>query len=136
MGNGFGVTLVTGDSSIIVSTKIIVRIGEKMIIDGLEFDFLMILGSEALVEMYFYISVLKVLCIVENVTYILYNFYILRGAKIRDISKWIEYLNETLDMWGNDAEVLFMSYIWSVWGNKYINDYIGKYRDIIKYIYD
>lgn len=96
----------------------------------------MILGSEALVEMYFYILVLKVLCIVENVMYILYNFYILCGVKICDISKWIEYLNEMLDMWGNDVEVLFMLYIWLVWGNKYINDYIGKYCDIIKYIYD
>lgn len=39
-------------------------------------------------------------------------------------------------MWGNDAEVLFMPHTWPVWGNKHINDYIGKYRDTIKYIHD
>ncbi|EKT5609065.1 MBL fold metallo-hydrolase [Escherichia coli] len=45
-------------------------------------------------------------------------------------------LGVTLDMWGNDAEVLFMPHTWPVWGNKHINDYIGKYRDTIKYIHD
>ncbi len=40
VGNGLGVTLATGDPSIIAPTKTIVRTGE-MIIDGTEFDFLM-----------------------------------------------------------------------------------------------
>ncbi|MBC9972650.1 alkyl sulfatase YjcS, partial [Escherichia coli] len=109
---------------------------EKMIIDGLEFDFLMTPGSEAPAEMHFYIPALKALCTAENATHTLHNFYTLRGAKTRDTSKWTEYLNETLDMWGNDAEVLFMPHTWPVWGNKHINDYIGKYRDTIKYIHD
>lgn len=59
MGNGLGVTLATGDPSIIAPTKTIVRTGEKMIIDGLEFDFLMTPGSEAPAEMHFYIPALK-----------------------------------------------------------------------------
>ncbi len=129
-------TLATGDPSIIAPTKTIVRTGEKMIIDGLEFDFLMTPGSEAPAEMHFYIPALKALCTAENATHTLHNFYTLRGAKTRDTSKWTEYLNETLDMWGNDAEVLFMPHTWPVWGNKHINDYIGKYRDTIKYIHD
>ncbi len=29
-----------------------------------------------------------------------------------------------------------MPHTWPVWGNKHINDYIGKYRDTIKYIHD
>ena len=86
--------------------------------------------------MHFYIPALKALCTAENATHTLHNFYTLRGAKTRDTSKWTEYLNETLDMWGNDAEVLFMPHTWPVWGNKHINDYIGKYRDTIKYIHD
>ncbi len=65
-------------------------------------------GSEAPAEMHFYIPALKALCTAENATHTLHNFYTLRGAKTRDTSKWTEYLNETLDMWGNDAEVLFM----------------------------
>ncbi|MWO98899.1 alkyl sulfatase YjcS [Escherichia coli] len=136
IGNGLGVTLASGYPSIIAPNKTITKTGEKMIIDGLEFDFLMTPGSEAPAEMHFYIPALKALCTAENATHTLHNFYTLRGAKTRDTSKWAEYLNETLDMWGNDAEVLFMPHTWPVWGNKHINDYIGKYRDTIKYIHD
>ncbi|EKA6604594.1 MBL fold metallo-hydrolase [Salmonella enterica] len=136
IGNGLGVTLTTGLPTIIAPTKLITKTGEKMTIDGLEFEFLMAPGSEAPAEMHFYIPALKALCTAENATHTLHNFYTLRGAKTRDTSKWTEYLNETLDMWGNQAEVLFMPHTWPVWGNQHINDYIGKYRDTIKYIHD
>lgn len=83
VGNGLGVTLATGDPSIIAPTKTIVRTGEKMIIDGLEFDFLMTPCSEAPAEMHFYIPALKALCTAENATHTLHNFYTLRGASPR-----------------------------------------------------
>ncbi|EAA8369152.1 MBL fold metallo-hydrolase [Salmonella enterica] len=136
IGNGLGVTLTTGLPTIIAPTKLITKTGEKMTIDGLEFEFLMAPGSEAPAEMHFYIPALKALCTAENATHTLHNFYTLRGAKTRDTSKWTEYLNETLDMWGSKAEVLFMPHTWPVCGNQHINDYIGKYRDTIKYIHD
>ncbi|HCL5265039.1 TPA: MBL fold metallo-hydrolase [Salmonella enterica] len=136
IGNGLGVTLTTGLPTIIAPTKLITKTGEKMTTDGLEFEFLMAPGSEAPAEMHFYIPALKALCTAENATHTLHNFYTLRGAKTRDTSKWTEYLNETLDMWGSKAEVLFMPHTWPVWGNQHINDYIGKYRDTIKYIHD
>ena len=136
IGNGLGVTLTTGLPTIIAPTQSIIKTGEKKVIDGLEFDFLMAPGSEAPSEMHLYIPALKALCTAENTTHTLHNFYTLRGAKTRDTSKWTEYLNETLDMWGSQAEVLFMPHTWPVWGNQHINDYIGKYRDTIKYIHD
>ena len=58
--------------------------------------------------MHFYIPALKALCTAENATHTLHNFYTPARRETRDTSKWTEYLNETLDMWGNDAEVLFM----------------------------
>lgn len=136
IGNGLGVTLTTGLPTIIPPTTSITKTGEKMTIDGLEFDFLMAPGSEAPSEMHFYIPALKALCTAENATHTLHNFYTLRGAKTRDTSKWTSYLNQTLDLWGSQAEVLFMPHTWPVWGNQHINDYIGKYRDTIKYIHD
>lgn len=136
VGNGLGVTLTTGNPTIIAPTKSITKTGEKLNIDGLDFEFLMAPGSEAPAEMHFYIPALKALCTAKNSSHTLHNFYTLRGAKTRDSSKWSGYLNETLDKWGNQAEVLFMPHTWPVWGNKHINDYIGKYRDTIKYIHD
>lgn len=136
IGNGLGVTLATGDPSIIAPTHSITKTGEKLNIDGLDFEFLMAPGSEAPSEMHLYIPALKALCTAENSTHTLHNFYTLRGAKTRDTAKWTDYLNETLDKWGSQAEVLFMPHTWPVWGNRHINDYIGKYRDTIKYIHD
>lgn len=136
IGNGLGVTLATGDPSIIAPTHSITKTGEKINIDGLDFEFLMAPGSEAPSEMHLYIPALKALCTAENSTHTLHNFYTLRGAKTRDTAKWTDYLNETLDKWGSQAEVLFMPHTWPVWGNQHINDYIGKYRDTIKYIHD
>lgn len=136
IGNGLGVTLATGDPSIIAPTHSVTKTGEKLTIDGLDFEFLMAPGSEAPSEMHLYIPALKALCTAENSTHTLHNFYTLRGAKTRDTAKWTDYLNETLDKWGSQAEVLFMPHTWPVWGNQHINDYIGKYRDTIKYIHD
>lgn len=136
IGNGLGVTLTTGDPTIIAPTRVITKTGQKLNIDGLDFEFLMAPGSEAPSEMHLYIPALKALCTAENSTHTLHNFYTLRGAKTRDTAKWTSYLNETLDKWGSQAEVLFMPHTWPVWGNQHINDYIGKYRDTIKYIHD
>ena len=136
IGNGLGVTLATGDPSIIAPTHSVTKTGEKLTIDGMDFEFLMAPGSEAPSEMHLYIPALKALCTAENSTHTLHNFYTLRGAKTRDTAKWTDYLNETLDKWGSQAEVLFMPHTWPVWGNQHINDYIGKYRDTIKYIHD
>ncbi|HHJ0576602.1 TPA: alkyl/aryl-sulfatase [Escherichia coli] len=136
IGNGLGVTLTTGGPTIIAPTRSITKTGEKLNIDGLDFEFLMAPGSEAPSEMHLYIPALKALCTAENSTHTLHNFYTLRGAKTRDTAKWTDYLNETLDKWGAQAEVLFMPHTWPVWGNQHINDYIGKYRDTIKYIHD
>ncbi|MEJ9853905.1 alkyl sulfatase dimerization domain-containing protein [Escherichia coli] len=136
IGNGLGVTLTTGGPTIIAPTRSITKTGEKLNIDGLDFEFLMAPGSESPSEMHLYIPALKALCTAENSTHTLHNFYTLRGAKTRDTAKWTDYLNETLDKWGSQAEVLFMPHTWPVWGNQHINDYIGKYRDTIKYIHD
>ncbi|WP_434660595.1 alkyl/aryl-sulfatase [Klebsiella sp. MISC125] len=136
IGNGLGVAVTGGSPTIIPPTISITKTGEKRVIDGLEFDFLMAPGSEAPSEMHFYIPALKALCTAENATHLLHNFYTLRGAKTRDTNKWTAYLNQTLDMWGSQAEVLFMPHTWPVWGNQHINDYVGKYRDTIKYIHD
>ncbi len=107
VGNGLGVTLATGDPSIIAPTKTIVRTGEKMIIDGTEFDFLMTRWRSASGNALLYSGP-------ESPVYRrechAYPAQLLHPARreTRDTSKWTEYLNETLDMWGNDAEVLFM----------------------------
>jgi len=89
-------------------------------------------GSEAPSEMHFYIPALKALCTAENACHSLHNFYTLRGAKTRDSSKWVRYLNQTLEMWGDHAEVLYPPHHWPVWGNSAIRRRIESHRDAFK----
>ncbi len=136
IGNGLGVTGTNGSITLLAPTDTISKTGQKMTIDGLDFEFLMAPGSEAPAEMHFYISTLKALCTAENCVHTQHNFYTLRGAKTRDVSKWVGYLNETLDMWGDKAEVLFAPHTWPVWGQDHIVTHIENYRDVFKYIHD
>ncbi len=85
VGNGLGVTLATGDPSI-APTKTIVRTGEKMIIDGLEFDFLMTPGGGASRNALLYSGPESPVYRRERHAYPA-HFYTLRGAKTRDTSK-------------------------------------------------
>ncbi|MGL9620955.1 alkyl sulfatase dimerization domain-containing protein [Bradyrhizobium sp. U531] len=136
LGSALGISGATDPLTLITPTDSITETGQKMTIDGLEFEFLMAPGSEAPSEMHFYISALKALCTAENACHTLHNFYTLRGAKTRDSSKWVKYLNQTLEMWGDQAEVLYAPHQWPVWGNANIRKHIENYRDAFKFIHD
>jgi len=136
LGTGLGIPGADAPPTLIPPTDIVTHTGQKMTIDGLEFEFLNAPGSEAPSEMHFYIPALKALCTAENATHTLHNFYTLRGAKTRDIAKWVKYLNQTLEMWGDQAEVLYAPHHWPMWGNAAIRRHIETYRDVFKFIQD
>jgi alkyl sulfatase BDS1-like metallo-beta-lactamase superfamily hydrolase len=66
----------------------------------------------------------------------LHNLYTLRGAKTRDAKAWAFYLTQLLELFGDEAEVLFAPHHWPVWGNERINEYVTKMRDTFKFIHD
>jgi alkyl sulfatase BDS1-like metallo-beta-lactamase superfamily hydrolase len=136
LGSGLGVPPTDAPPTLIPPTDWVTETGQKMVIDGLEFEFLMAPGSEAPSEMHFYTPDLRALCTAENAVHTLHNFYTLRGAKTRDISRWVKYLDQTLDMWGDEAEVLYAPHHWPVWGSADIRKHIENYRDAFKYIHD
>ncbi len=134
--SGLGLTTSSGVSTLIPPTEFVTKTGQKLTIDGLTYEFLMAPGSEAPAEMHFFIHEHKALCTAENSVHTLHNFYTLRGAKTRDTKKWSGYLTETVEMWGDKAEVLFAPHHWPMWGNGEIVDHLNKYRDTFKYIHD
>ncbi len=136
IGCGLGRCFSTGSVGLIAPNVTITRTGEKLTVDGVEFEFLMAPGSEAPSEMHFYIPAWKALFSAENCCHTLHNVYTLRGATTRDVAKWVGYLNETLDRWGDQAEVLYMPHTWPVWGNADIVKHIEKYSDAFRYIHD
>ncbi len=58
-----------------------------------------------------YIPEMKALWMAENVIASLHNIYTLRGAQVRDPLRWSKYINETLYLFGSEADVMFASII-------------------------
>jgi alkyl sulfatase BDS1-like metallo-beta-lactamase superfamily hydrolase len=136
VGAGLGTTTSAGTVTLIPPTDIISKTGEKRVIDGREYVFLWAPGTEAPTEMLFYIPELKAINGAEDATHTLHNTYSLRGAKIREPLPWSKFLNQALEMWGADAEVLFNMHHWPVWGNDEINNHMRLQRDMYRYIND
>lgn len=136
VGAGLGTTTSAGTVTLIAPTNIISKTGQKEIIDGLTYEFLMAPGSEAPSEMLWYIEEKKAIAAAEDATHTLHNTYSLRGAKIREPLPWSKYLNQVLMMWGDKAEVIFAQHHWPTWGNKNVVDFVSKQRDLYRYIND
>ena len=134
--SGLCLTVSTGTVTLIPPTDIITRTGQELTIDGLKFVFQMAPDTEAPAEMHFYIPQLKLLCPAENCCHNLHNVYTLRGAKIRDTLAWSKALNETLERWGDQAEVMLNVHHWPVWGQARIVDRLKKQRDMYRYLHD
>lgn len=134
--SGLGLTTSVGEISLILPTDFIVKTGEKKTIDGIRFVFISAPNSEAPAEMLFYLPDLKALCAAEDATHTMHNLYTLRGAKMRDAKAWAHYLNQTMEMFGEKAEVVFAQHHWPIWGKDRVVDFLEKQRDLYKYMHD
>src|SRR5690606_36346856 len=72
----------------------------------------------------------------ENATHNFQNLLPFRGAQVRDTLAWSKYINEAIEMWGGEAEVLMGQHHWPVWGNSRVVEYMRVQRDLYKYVHD
>ncbi len=68
--------------------------------------------------MHIWIPQLKALTCAENANHSLHNIQTLRGARTRDARNFARYLDETLERWGDEAQVHYGPHTWPVWGNE------------------
>ncbi|MBY7731462.1 MBL fold metallo-hydrolase [Vibrio splendidus] len=136
VNGGLGQTTSTGQATLIKPTDLIKETGEERVVDGVKMVFQYTPGTEAPTEMNTWIPEKKALWMAENTTNTMHNILTLRGAQVRDALKWSSYLNETIEMWGDEVEVKFQSHHWPLWGKEDINNYFKKQRDIYKYTHD
>ena len=136
VNGGLGQTTSTGLATLIEPTDFIEKTGEERVVDGVKLVFQYTPGTEAPTEMNTWIPEKKALWMAENTTNTMHNILTLRGAQVRDALKWSSYLNETIEMWGDEVEVKFQSHHWPVWGQQDIVDYFKKQRDIYKFTHD
>ncbi|HDS5592563.1 TPA: MBL fold metallo-hydrolase [Enterobacter hormaechei subsp. xiangfangensis] len=136
VGAGLGTTTSAGTVTLIAPTNIIEKDGQKEVIDGLTYDFMLAPGSEAPSEMLWYIEEKKLIEAAEDVTHTLHNTYSLRGAKIREPLPWSKYINEAIVRWGDKAEIIMAQHHWPTWGNAEVNQLLKSQRDLYRYIND
>ncbi|MFO1152599.1 MAG: alkyl sulfatase dimerization domain-containing protein [Rhodospirillales bacterium] len=136
VGAGLGTTTSAGTVTLIPPTDIITKTGEKRVIDGLTYEFMLAPGSEAPAEMLWYIEEKKAIAAAEDCTHTLHNTYSLRGAKIREPLPWSKYLNQALLMWGDKADVMFAQHHWPTFGNAPVVALLKDQRDLYRFIND
>ena len=133
---GLGKSTSSGEIGLALPTDWATETGQKITIDGVELQVLMAPESEAPSEFMFYIPKYKAFCAAEDACHTLHNLYTLRGAKVRDGLLWSKYLQQSLDMFGGEVEVLFTSHHWPTWGNDKVVTHIEKQRDMFRYLHD
>jgi alkyl sulfatase BDS1-like metallo-beta-lactamase superfamily hydrolase len=136
VGAGLGQTTSLGTVSLIAPTVEISRTGQEEQIDGIRMQFQLTPGTEAPAEMNFLFPERAALCIAENATHNLHNVLTLRGALVRDPHVWASYLDEAIELFAADTEVLFAQHHWPRWGRERIVDFLSKQRDLYAYIHD
>jgi len=133
---GLGKVTSRGTVTLIPPTRIVTAPIETHRIDGVEIVFQLAPETEAPAEMHMFYPALRALNLAENATHNLHNTYPIRGAQVRDANAWARYLNEALDRFGRDADVVFAQHHWPVWDNHRVLDFLTKQRDVYKYLHD
>jgi len=136
VGVGLGISASLGAATLIPPTEHVTETGQKLEIDGLTFEFLLAPDTEAPAEMHWFVEELGALTAAENCCHTLHNTYTLRGAPTRDPQAWSQYLNETIDRWGDRVEVLYAMHHWPVWGREDCLRMLQNGRDAYRYIND
>src|SRR3989475_10472116 len=133
---GLGKGLSRGTVTLIPPTRLIREAVETHRVDGVEIVFQLTPETDAPAEMHMFSPDLRALNLAENATHNLHNLYPIRGAQVRDANAWAKYLNEARDRFGREVDVAFAQHHWPVWGNTRVLDFLGKQRDLYKFLHD
>ena len=133
---GLGKTTSLGRVSLIAPTLSITRTGEEHVIDGVRLVFQLTPGTEAPAEMNIHLPDHRATCAAENATHNLHNIVTLRGALVRDALVWSKYLDEMIELYAADTDVLFAQHHWPCWGRERIVAFLSRQRDLYRYLHD
>jgi alkyl sulfatase BDS1-like metallo-beta-lactamase superfamily hydrolase len=130
MAASSGTTIVVPPNDTIDTT------GDERIIDGVRLVFQMVPETEAPCEINVFFPDQRAVYIAECATHTMHNVITLRGAQVRDAKKWSKHLNETLDLYGHDSDVVLSGHHWPTWGHENIVKFISDQRDLYGYMHD
>ncbi len=133
---GLGKGLPTGSSALVPPTIDITETGQELVLDGVRIEFQLTPETEAPAEMHFYFPDHRILCMAENCTATMHNVLTLRGALVRDTLMWSRYIDEALDRWGDETDIVFASHGWPHWGTDAVRNYLTNQRDLYRWLHD
>ena len=129
-GQGLAQNVSIGNITLIEPTHVVDKDIEEITVDGVKMVFQNTPNTEAPSNMNTWFPDMKLLWMAENVTGVFHNIYTLRGAPVRDALRWSKYINQALQRFGKEAEVMFASHHWPRWGNERIQEVLRGQRDL------
>jgi linear primary-alkylsulfatase len=133
---GLGKTNSMGTITLIEPSVTIDKTPTELTVDGVKIVFQLTPDTEAPSEMHFHFPQFRALCMAENCTHNLHNLYTLRGAQVRDARAWAHYVDEAIGLFSSETDVVFASHHWPTWGYDRCLEFLGKQRDMYKYLHD
>lgn len=106
------------------------------VIDGVNIVFMDTAGTEAPSGNVAYFPDHNTLWTGEMVYQGMHNIYTLRGAKVRDSLKWSKDINEMINAWGGEMEVMMGSHSAPMWDNETIVTYMKAQRDNYGFVHN
>ena len=133
---GLGTAVPISPPTLLAPTEDITRTGQELVVDGVRVIFQLTPETEAPAEMNFSFPDLKALCMAENCSHTMHNLVPIRGALVRNALNWSKYINESLQLFGDEATVLFTSHNWPRWENSDVRQFLVLQRDLYKWMHD
>ncbi len=138
---GLGKSIPLAPPGLLAPTEEVTATGTELVVDGVRIVFQLTPETEAPAEMNFFFPDRASggrgwLCMAENCTHNMHNLVPIRGAQVRDALKWSVYIDEALELYGADADLVFASHHWPRWGGDDVRGFLRKQRDLYRYVHD
>jgi alkyl sulfatase BDS1-like metallo-beta-lactamase superfamily hydrolase len=134
--SGLGKAVGRGGDGFIPPTLLVRAPMERHLLDGVDTVFHLTPGTEAPANMNLHFPGLRALNLAETACHTMHNLCPLRGAKTRDALAWARYLDQALESFVPEADVLLGQHHWPVWGRARVAEYVAGQRDMYRYLHD
>ena len=86
--------------------------------------------------MNFFFPDFNALCMAENCSHNMHNLIPIRGAQVRNSLSWSTYIDDAIELFANDTDLMFASHHWPRWGNDDVRGFLARQRDLYRWIHD
>jgi len=133
---GLGKAIPLAGSGLIIPTVDITQTGQELVVDGVRIVFQLTPETEAPAEMNFFFPDHGWLCMAENCSHNMHNLIPIRGAQARNSLAWSQYIDDAIELFGDRTDIMFASHHWPRWGTDDVREFLGRQRDLYRWMHD